>query len=62
MSKFEKYKQILPKLYSNPLNKKNGMLRGLIQAWADSDDYTVEQIRAGKANLFVKTADNNNFT
>ena len=60
MSKFEKYKQILPKLYSNPLNKKNGMLRGLIQAWADSDDYTVEQIRAGKANLFVKTADNNN--
>lgn len=54
MSKYERYKRNLPKIFkvgSNPI------ITGLLKAWGQTDDEITTQIQNAKEQLFVRTAE-----
>lgn len=54
MNKFERMLQTLPSFYKPQTNV---MIRGLISAWAESDDVIVTQLQETKESIFVTTAE-----
>lgn len=54
MSKFDRFARVIPKLYKPRVNP---AVKGLLRAWAVSDDEIVQQLKNTKAQIFVRNAE-----